>query len=87
MKFQRIKAQVWQAAIKDFFSVMAYHGGMEQWCDLLWRCMRNRSGVAAIEYAFIAALICIAVIAALRTLGIEVGGLFDTVVEAFGNDE
>jgi pilus assembly protein Flp/PilA len=43
----------------------------------------NEAGVTALEYAFIAGLVAIAVVAAVQTLGTEVSGLFNSVLSGF----
>jgi pilus assembly protein Flp/PilA len=45
----------------------------------LKKMLRDEEGVTAIEYALIAALIAVAIIAALTTLGGKVSNTFDTV--------
>jgi pilus assembly protein Flp/PilA len=40
----------------------------------------NEAGVTALEYAFIASLVAIAVVAAVQTLGTDVSGLFNSVL-------
>jgi pilus assembly protein Flp/PilA len=49
----------------------------------LTRLLRNRQGVTAIEYAFIAGLIAIVIVAAVTTLGTQVNGLFNSVTSGF----
>ncbi len=41
--------------------------------------IRNRKGATAIEYGLIAALIAVAIILALETLGTDISGIFGTV--------
>jgi pilus assembly protein Flp/PilA len=43
----------------------------------------NEAGVTALEYAFIAGLVAIAVVAAVQTLGTNVSGLFNSVLSGF----
>jgi pilus assembly protein Flp/PilA len=43
----------------------------------------NQSGVTAIEYAFIAGLVAIAIVTAVTTLGTSVSGLFGSVLGGF----
>lgn len=43
----------------------------------------DEAGVTALEYAFIAGLVAIAVVAAVNTLGTEVSGLFNSVLSGF----
>lgn len=57
--------------------------GMERLSDSIARLMAGREGASAIEYAFIAALICVVIIFSVREVGVEVGSLFNTAVEAF----
>lgn len=45
--------------------------------------LRNRSGVTAIEYALIAGLVAIVIVAAVETLGTSVSGLFSSVIGGF----
>jgi len=45
----------------------------------LKKMLRDEDGVTAIEYALIAALIAVAIIAALTTLGGKISNTFDTV--------
>lgn len=50
-------------------------------------CLKDRSGVSAVEYAFIAALICLVIVLSLEALGVEVESLLNSAVEAFGSSE
>jgi pilus assembly protein Flp/PilA len=43
----------------------------------------NESGVTAIEYAFIAGLVAIAIVAVATTLGVSAGSLFGSVLSGF----
>ncbi|MGA8549100.1 MAG: Flp family type IVb pilin [Stellaceae bacterium] len=43
----------------------------------------SRSGVTAIEYAFIASLVAVVIAAVFKTLGSEVSGLFTSVLGGF----
>jgi pilus assembly protein Flp/PilA len=43
----------------------------------------NESGVTAMEYAFIAGLVAIAIVAVVTTLGTSVSGLFGSVIGGF----
>jgi pilus assembly protein Flp/PilA len=43
----------------------------------------DEAGVTALEYAFIAGLVAIAVVATVSTLGTEVSGLFNSVLNGF----
>jgi pilus assembly protein Flp/PilA len=43
----------------------------------------NEAGVTALEYAFIAGLVAITVVAVVQTLGTEVSGLFNSVLSGF----
>ena len=45
----------------------------------LWRKLREKKGQSLVEYALILALVAIVVIAALTTLGEEVGNRMNTV--------
>jgi pilus assembly protein Flp/PilA len=47
--------------------------------SILARLCRNRRGATAIEYGLIAALIAVAAIGAMRTLGTKVGNAFSNV--------
>ena len=47
--------------------------------ELTMRLLRNRKGVTMIEYGLLAALIAIAAVVALRTVGQEVDRKFDKV--------
>jgi pilus assembly protein Flp/PilA len=49
----------------------------------LRRIVRDRSGATAIEYAVLAALVAMAIIAAVRALGVEVGSTFEDVASGF----
>jgi len=49
----------------------------------LARLSRNESGVTAMEYALIAGLVAIAIVAAVTTLGTSVSGLFGSVLGGF----
>ena len=46
--------------------------------------LRDRRGATAIEYGLIAALIAIAMLAALRSLGLTLTGVFETLARAMG---
>lgn len=46
------------------------------------RLLKNRKGVTMIEYGLLAALISIAAIVTLQTIGSQVKGAFDKVAEA-----
>lgn len=46
---------------------------------LLTQLMKNESGATAIEYALIAALIAVAAIGAMQTLGTSIGGTLGKV--------
>ena len=48
------------------------------------RFMKDESGATAIEYGLITALIAVAIITALTTLGDGVSGTFDTVAAEMG---
>jgi pilus assembly protein Flp/PilA len=43
----------------------------------------NEAGVTALEYAFIAGLVAIIVVAAVETVGTEVSRLFNSVLSGF----
>jgi len=47
------------------------------------RLLRSRSGATAIEYAFLAALIALAIVAALTALGVEVDSAFMKAKNSF----
>jgi len=49
----------------------------------LARLSRNESGDTAMEYALIAGLVAIAIVAAVTTLGTSVSGLFGSVLGGF----
>ena len=51
---------------------------------LVTRFIKDESGATAIEYGLIAALIAVAIITALTTLGGNVSSSFDTVATAVG---
>jgi pilus assembly protein Flp/PilA len=42
------------------------------------RFVRDTSGVTAVEYALIVALVSIALVAGARSLGLQIGGTFNT---------
>lgn len=44
---------------------------------------RNESGVTALEYAFIAGLVAMAIVTVVTTLGTSISGLFDSVLSGF----
>jgi pilus assembly protein Flp/PilA len=44
---------------------------------------RNESGVTALEYAFIAGLVAMAIVAVVTTLGTSISGLFGSVLSGF----
>ena len=46
--------------------------------------LRDRRGATAIEYGLIAAMIAIAMLAALRSLGLTLTGVFETLARAMG---
>ena len=46
--------------------------------------LRDRRGATAIEYGLIAALIAITMLAALRSLGLTLTGVFETLARAMG---
>ena len=48
---------------------------------LLQRFAADQSGATAIEYALIAVIVSIAIVASMRTIGDSVKGLFDYAVE------
>ena len=52
---------------------------------LVTRFIKDESGATAIEYGLIAALIAVAIIAALSTLGGNVSSSFETVATAVGS--
>lgn len=45
----------------------------------LWRFLKDEDGVTAIEYGLIAALIAVAIIAAVETVGTNLNTTFETV--------
>ena len=45
---------------------------------LLSRFFRDKSGVTAVEYALIVALVSIALVAGARAVGLQIGGTFNT---------
>ena len=45
--------------------------------------LENEAGVTALEYAFIAGLVAIAIVSAVQTLGTNVSGLFNSVLSGF----
>ena len=47
------------------------------------RLARNERGVTALEYAFIAGLVAIAIVGVVTSLGTSVSGLFGTVLSGF----
>lgn len=49
----------------------------------LVKAIRCDSGVSAIEYAMIGALISIAIVTAATKVGVNVSGLFNAIVHAF----
>ncbi len=46
--------------------------------------LRDRRGATAIDYGLIAALIAVAMLAALRSLGLTLTGVFETLARAMG---
>ncbi len=50
---------------------------------LLKRFRSNKSGATSIEYAFIAAMIALAFIAAAELIGLDLANTFDNVATAF----
>lgn len=53
---------------------------------LLKRFAADQSGATAIEYALIAVIVSIAIVASMRTIGDSVIGLFDYIVENMAAD-
>ncbi len=51
---------------------------------MLKRFLKNEDGATAIEYGLIAALIGVAIIAAVTTVGTNLGTTFDTVAAELG---
>jgi pilus assembly protein Flp/PilA len=47
------------------------------------RLARNERGITALEYAFIAGLVAIAIVAVVTSLGTSVSGLFGSVLSGF----
>ena len=52
--------------------------------ELLKRFVREESGVTAIEYALIAALLAVVIIAALESLGTSISDKFDLIASTIG---
>jgi pilus assembly protein Flp/PilA len=52
---------------------------MEAFLRRGWRLARDESGAVAIEYALLAAIITVAIIAALSALGTQLGSIFNSV--------
>ena len=50
---------------------------------VLVKVIRNDSGVSAIEYAMVAALIAIAIVTGATKIGTNISGFFNTVASAF----
>ncbi len=44
---------------------------------------RNEAGVTALEYAFIAGLVAMAIVSVVTTLGTSISGLFGSVLSGF----
>jgi pilus assembly protein Flp/PilA len=49
------------------------------WGRVNFRVIKDRSGVTAIEYGLIAALIAVAAVVVMGTVGTDLSGVFDTV--------
>jgi len=52
---------------------------------LINRFVKDESGATAIEYGLIAALIAVAIISALTTLGGNISGRFNLIASSIGN--
>lgn len=52
---------------------------------LLSRLRKDQSGATAIEYGLIAALIAVAIITAVTTVGEDLSGIFDTISSKLGS--
>ncbi len=52
---------------------------------LFARFIKDESGATAIEYGLIAGLIAVVIIAALTTLGTNIGAKFNTIASNLGN--
>ena len=55
--------------------------------EFVSRLGKDRSGIAAIEYGYLAALIALGVVAGISNLGTEVGEDWDQVAAAVGADD
>jgi pilus assembly protein Flp/PilA len=53
--------------------------------NLLKKFIRDEDGATAIEYGLIAALIAVAIVAVLLTLGPQLSGVFQTVQDTLAN--
>jgi pilus assembly protein Flp/PilA len=56
---------------------------MKKWAGLTAALMRDESGATAIEYALIAAIVSMSIIAGLRNVGIELDQIFIDVAAGF----
>lgn len=56
---------------------------MIKWAGLTEALKRDESGATAIEYALIAAIVSMSIIAALRNVGIELDQVFVDVIAGF----
>ena len=56
---------------------------MSKWAGLAAALTRDESGATAIEYALIAAIVSMSIIAALRNVGIELDQIFIDVAAGF----
>lgn len=56
---------------------------MERLKNILYRLRRQDSGAVAVEYAFIAAVMALAVVPAIHYIVVALGGNFDVVTNAF----
>ena len=45
--------------------------------------VRNEHGATSIEYALIASLMCLVIVAAVTSVGTEVGAIFDSIATAY----
>jgi Flp pilus assembly pilin Flp len=50
--------------------------------DLIARFARDETGTAAIEYAVLAALVCVPLISAAKSAGLAINATFNTITDA-----
>jgi pilus assembly protein Flp/PilA len=55
-------------------------------CCLAVHLRRDKSAVTALEYGLVAALIAVAIITAVKTLGTNLSGVFNTLSNHFANN-